>query len=57
MGGLSLMHWAVVLIVMALLFGRGRFSAAMIDLGHGLRNLRDGLADGESQANSLRRLD
>lgn len=45
MGGLSVMHWAIVGIAAMLLFGRGRFSGAMADLGQGLKSFKRGLAD------------
>lgn len=57
MGGLSLMHWAILIIIFALLFGRGRVSSAMGDLGRGLKNLRDGLTEGEREPKPLQRLE
>jgi sec-independent protein translocase protein TatA len=40
MGSLSLWHWAVVLAIVVLLFGRGRISSLMGDIGGGLGILR-----------------
>jgi len=45
MGGLSLWHWAIVVLVIALLFGRGRIAGVMGDVGKGIRNFRTGLSD------------
>lgn len=45
MGGFSVMHWIVVLFLVLLLFGAGRFSAMMTDLAKGLRTFRQGLAE------------
>ena len=47
MGGLSIVHWAVVVIAAMLLFGGGRVAATLGELGHGVRALRKGLADEE----------
>jgi sec-independent protein translocase protein TatA len=40
MYGLSIAHWVVVVAVLVLLFGRGRISALMADIGGGLRELK-----------------
>jgi sec-independent protein translocase protein TatA len=36
MGGFSVWHWLIVLAIVVLLFGRGRISGLMGDLGSGL---------------------
>jgi sec-independent protein translocase protein TatA len=45
LGSLSLTHWAILLGVALLLFGRGRIAGTMGDLGHGLRRFRDEMRD------------
>ncbi len=45
MGGLSLWHWLVVIILVLLLFGRGRISDLMGDLGRGLKSFKQGMAE------------
>lgn len=40
MGALSLWHWGIVLVIILLLFGRGRISSVMGELGKGLGNFR-----------------
>lgn len=45
MGALSIWHWLIVLLVAIMFFGRGRISALMGDVGKGIRNLRQGLAE------------
>jgi sec-independent protein translocase protein TatA len=45
MGGLSLWHWGIVILVVALLFGGGRIAAIMGDVGKGIRNFRTGISD------------
>ena len=37
----------IIALIVVLLFGRGRISETMGDLGRGLRNLRKGLSDDE----------
>ncbi len=45
MGGFSLWHWLVVIILVLLLFGRGRISDMMGDIGKGLKSFKQGMAD------------
>ena len=46
MGGLSIWHWLIVIVVIALLFGgRGKLSGLMGDAAMGIRAFRDGLKD------------
>lgn len=47
MGGMSVTHWAVVCIAAMLLFGKGRLSSTMGDIGKGLRSFRQGLSEDE----------
>ena len=52
MGGLSIWHWLIVIVVIALLFGgRGKLSGLMGDAAKGIRAFRDGLkADSTTEA-------
>ncbi len=43
MGGLSLWHWIIVLLVVLLLFGRGRISEIMGDFGKGIKSFKEGI--------------
>lgn len=45
MGSMSMAHWGILLVAALLLFGRGKFSAAMGDIGQGLKSFRKGLTD------------
>lgn len=40
MHGMSITHWIVVIAIIVLLFGRGRISGLMADIGGGLRELK-----------------
>ena len=48
MGSFSLIHWIVLILVVVLLFGRGRISDLMGDLAKGINSFKKGLADVES---------
>ena len=46
MGGMSPIHWVIVAVAAALLFGgRGKLSSIMGDAAKGIRAFRDGLKD------------
>lgn len=47
MGFGSLWHWIVVLIIVLVLFGRGRISEVMGDFGKGIRSFKQGISEGE----------
>jgi sec-independent protein translocase protein TatA len=50
MGGFSLWHWIIVLVVVLVLFGRGRVSDVMGEFGKGIKSFKDGMADEASKA-------
>lgn len=45
MGAFSIWHWAIVLVVVVLLFGRGRLSGVMGDLAQGIKSFKKGMAE------------
>jgi sec-independent protein translocase protein TatA len=45
MGGLSIWHWLVVIVIVMLLFGRGKISDLMGDVAKGVKSFKKGLAD------------
>ena len=47
MGFGSLWHWLIVLVIVLVLFGRGRVSEIMGDLGKGINSFKKGMAEGE----------
>jgi sec-independent protein translocase protein TatA len=49
MGSFSLWHWLVVIILVLLLFGRGRISDMMGDIGKGLKSFKQGMAEDEDK--------
>ncbi len=45
MGGLSPIHWVLLLLVVVLLFGTGRLSSVMGDFAKGIKAFRKNMAD------------
>lgn len=45
MGFGSLWHWVIVLLVVLILFGRGRISEIMGDFGSGIKSFKHGMDD------------
>ena len=49
MGSFSIWHWAIVIVVVLLLFGgRGKLSGLMGDAAKGVKAFRDGLKDSDA---------
>lgn len=48
MGSFSLTHWLVVILVIVLLFGRGRISDLMGDFAKGINSFKKGLNDNDT---------
>jgi len=45
MGGMSLWHWIIVLVIVMVLFGAGRIPRVMGDLAKGIRSFKEGMKD------------
>ena len=52
MGSLSIWHWIVVVVVVLLLFGRGKISELMGDVAQGIKSFKKGMADDEKTADT-----
>jgi len=52
MGGLSPIHWVIVLVVVLLLFGPGRLAGVGKGLGEGIRAFKKGVSDDEKPADA-----
>jgi sec-independent protein translocase protein TatA len=50
MGAMSFWHWALVILVVVLLFGRGKISDLMGDVAKGIKSFKKGMADDEPVA-------
>jgi len=52
MGSLSIWHWMIVIVVVLLLFGRGKISDLMGDVAHGIKAFKKGMAEDEKTADA-----
>jgi len=50
MGGLSIWHWLIVIVVVLLLFGRGKISDLMGDVASGIKAFKKGMAEEDKPA-------
>lgn len=48
MGGLSIWHWAIVLMVVLLLFGTGKVSTLMGDFAKGIKAFKKNMAEDDA---------
>lgn len=48
-GGFSFVHWAIVILVIVLLFGRGKISDLMGDVAKGIKSFREGLSEASNE--------
>ena len=48
MGSLSIWHWLLVILVVILLFGRGKISDLMGDMAKGIKSFKKGLAEDDT---------
>lgn len=48
MGSLSIWHWLIVIVVVLLLFGRGKISDLMGDVASGIKAFKKGMAEDDS---------
>ncbi len=54
MGGLSIWHWIIVLVVVLLVFGTKRLRNAGKDLGEAVKGFKDGMREEDKPAGQLR---
>ena len=47
MGMTSIWHWLIVLVIVVLLFGRGKISEVMGDVAKGIKSFKKGMSDDE----------
>lgn len=53
MGGFSLWHWIIVLVVVLLVFGTKRLRGAGRDLGEAVKGFKKGISDDDRPAGEL----
>ncbi|MGM9514695.1 Sec-independent protein translocase subunit TatA [Roseateles sp. DB2] len=50
MGGLSIWHWLIVLVVVVMVFGTKKLRNVGSDLGAAVKGFKDGVKDGSADA-------
>ena len=50
MGATSIWHWVIVLLIVVLMFGRGKISEIMGDVAKGIKSFKKGMAEDEAPA-------
>ena len=45
MGGTSIWHWVIVLLIVVLMFGRGKISEIMGDVAKGIKSFKKGMSE------------
>ena len=51
MGTFSIWHWIIVLIIVLLLFGKGKIPSLMADMAKGIKSFKPNMAEDEKPAN------
>ena len=54
MGSLSIWHWLIVIVVVMLVFGKGRISDVMGDFAKGIKSFKKGMADDDQPAEAAK---
>ena len=49
MGSFSIWHWLIVLLIVLVLFGRGRVAEIMGDFGKGIKSFKAGMNEDETK--------
>jgi sec-independent protein translocase protein TatA len=57
MGFSSIWHWVIVLLIVLILFGRGRIAEMMGDFGKGISSFKKGLNETEDTATKAVRIE
>jgi sec-independent protein translocase protein TatA len=50
MGATSIWHWIILLLIVVLLFGRGKISEIMGDVAKGIKSFKKGMTEEEAAA-------
>ena len=51
MGAFSIWHWIIVLIIVLLLFGKGKIPSLMADMAKGIKSFKSNMADDDKSSN------
>lgn len=53
MGTFSIWHWLIVLVVVLLLFGRGKIPELMGDMAKGIKSFKKGMSDDDEEPKTV----
>ena len=53
MGAFSIWHWIIVLIIVLLLFGKGKIPSLMADMAKGIKSFKSNMADDDKPTNMV----
>jgi sec-independent protein translocase protein TatA len=48
----SIWHWIIVLVIVLLLFGKGKIPSLMSDMAKGIKSFKKGMSDDDSSSSS-----
>ena len=54
MGSFSIWHWLIVLVVVLLVFGRGKIPELMGDMAKGIKSFKKGMSDDDDRPRTPR---
>ncbi|HMM64132.1 MAG: twin-arginine translocase TatA/TatE family subunit [Mesorhizobium sp.] len=54
MGSFSIWHWLIVLVIVLLVFGRGKIPELMGDMAKGIKSFKKGMADDDDTVEASR---
>jgi sec-independent protein translocase protein TatA len=54
MGSFSIWHWLILLIVLMLVFGKGKISDVMGDFAKGIKSFKKGMAEDDQAAEAAK---
>jgi sec-independent protein translocase protein TatA len=54
MGSFSIWHWLIVLVIVLLVFGRGKIPELMGDMAKGIKSFKKGMADDDAAEDDAR---
>lgn len=55
MGSFSIWHWMIVLVIVLLVFGRGKIPELMGDMAKGIKSFKKGMADDDEDVAEAKR--
>jgi sec-independent protein translocase protein TatA len=54
MGSFSIWHWLILLVVLMLVFGKGKISDVMGDFAKGIKSFKKGMAEDDQAADAAK---